>query len=382
MDLRKDFAITKKVTYLDSSCMSLRPKQVVDAVNEYYNEYPGCAGRSPHKISKKVTEKVTEARRKIAKFINAKKVEEIIFTRNTTEAINLLVYSLKGKKVLLGPREHNSNLIPWLRHKNVEVINENEDHTIDMDDFMKKIKHVDILSIGWVSNLDGYVLPIEKMIKEAKRHDVKVIVDAAQAVPHMEVNVKKLGADFIAFSGHKMLGPSGTGVLWGKLEELEKLEPFLLGGDTVYDATFKDYKLEDVPARFEAGLQNYAGIIGLGAAVDYLRKVGMKKIEKHCAELNEYMKSKAKGLELVGVKDASKTVSVLSFNVPEINLHDVAMLLDAEDVAVRSGAHCVHAWFNKNNLNGSVRASAYIYNTKEDIDKFFKSLNKVRKVLG
>ena len=379
--MNQDFPLTKKLTYLDSACMALRPNQVIDAITEYYTDFPGCGGRSSHQISKKVTEKVMATRKKVAKFINAKKVEEIIFTKNTTEGINLLVHSLKGKKVLLGPREHNSNLIPWLKHKKVETINENPDHTIDLEDFKNKVKHTDIVSINWVSNLDGYIAPIKEIIKIAHKHKKIVIVDAAQAAPHMEINVKKLDVDFLVFSGHKMLGPTGTGVLYGKLNLLNELEPYNLGGDTVYDSTYKDYKIEEVPARFEAGLQNYAGIIGLGAAIDYINKAKIKKIEKHCNELTKYMHEKAKGLEIVGVKDIKKKTSILNFKIPGVNPHDIAMLLDAENICVRSGAHCVHSWYNKNKIDGSVRASAYLYTTKQDIDRLFKSLEKVKKVL-
>jgi len=381
MDYKKDFPILDKTTYLDSACMSLKPKQVVEAMNEYYFKFPGCAGRSSHKISKEVTDKVSQARRNISKFINTKKSEEIIFTRNTTEGLNLLCNSLKCKKVLLGPREHNSNLIPWLKHKKVEIINENKDYTLDLEDFAKKIKHTELVSLGWVSNLDGYILPVKEIIKEAHKHNVPVILDAAQAAPHLEMNVKKLDVDYLCFSGHKMLGPTGVGVLYGKHELLEKLDTYNLGGDTVYDSTYTDYKLEEVPARFEAGLQDYAGIIGFSAAIDYLKKISMSKVEKHCNELTKYMLEKAKDLDLVGINNPKIKTSILSFNLKKANPHDVAMLLDAENICVRSGAHCVHSWFNKNKLDGSVRASAYIYNTKEDIDKLFTSLKKIKTVL-
>lgn len=391
--IREDFPVLKgNLVYFDSACMTLRPKQVIEVIQEYYKEYPACAGRSVHKLSNRVEEKYQESRKAVQKFISARKQEEIIFTRNTTEGINLVSRSLglkRGDVVLTTDREHNSNLIPWqvlskrigIVHK---IVKSRENHAFNLEAFKDRLTpEVKLVSVVHSSNLDGYTLPVEEIIKLSKENGSLVMLDSAQAVPHRKIDVKKLGVDFLAFSGHKMLGPSGTGVLYGKLELLEKLDPFMVGGHTVQNSTYESHVLEKIPERFEAGLQNYAGVIGLTEAVKYLERVGMDNIEKHETRLNTALKAglQEMGIEIVGVKDPNLTGGVTSFLVKGLKYHDVAIIMsDNYNIMLRSGQHCVHSWFNQNNIEGSVRASLYIYNTMEEVESFLGAVKEISKL--
>lgn len=378
--IRKDFPILEKTTYLDSACMSLKPRQVINKINEYYNEYSACAGRSAHNLSKKTEEEVYRTRKAIQKFINAKSQDEIIFTRNTTESINLIARSLCTKRILISDREHNSNLLPWLYlHKNkLKVLKSKIDYCFDIEQFKKEIKGVSLVSMVYTSNIDGYTLPMKEIAKIAHDNNSLVMLDGAQAVPHKEINVKKLDIDIVAFSGHKMLGPTGTGILYAKENTLRRLKPFILGGQTVTNSTYDSYELEKIPQRFEAGLQDYANIIGLQEAVNYVKKIGLKNIEKHEARLKRYLLEELRDIQLVGNKNDS---GILSFNIERMNCHDVAIILDQNNIAVRSGSHCCHSWFNANKIDGSVRASLYLYNNKEDCDKLIENIKKIKEYL-
>lgn len=375
--LREDFPVLNKVgIYLDSACMTLKPAQVINKINEYYNEYPACGERSNHKLGLRVNKEVENARNQIKKFINAKHDEEIIFTKNTTESINLVANSFNFNKVLISDREHNSNFLPWTR-KNYEIIDSKEDFTFDFESFKSKIKNADFLSLVYTSNLDGYSLPVKEIIKVAHENKVKVMLDAAQAAPHKEVDVRKLDVDFLAFSGHKMLGPTGTGVLYAKKEILENMKPFLLGGGIISDSDYKNYKLKKLPNRFESGLQNYSGIIGLGEAAKYLMKIGPENIEKHETELSKLINKD--GLEQIGYKGVT---GIFSFIINGLDVHEIsAILAETRQIAIRSGAHCMHAWFNKHKIKGSARASLYLYNTKEEIEIFNKELEKIKMLI-
>lgn len=378
--IKEDFTIFEKkisgkpITFLDSACMSLKPKQVVDKINEYYNNYPTCGGRGGYKLAKEVTNEVEETRRLVKKFINAKYEDEIIFNRNATEGINVIANNFD--EALISDREHNSNLICW---KNKIVVDSKNDFTFDLDDFNQKVKGVKLVSLVWTSNLDGYTLPVKEIIKIAHENEALVMLDGAQAVPHKEVDVKKLDVDFLAFSGHKMLGPTGVGVLYGKKDLLLNLKPLILGGGTVYDSTYEDYKFEELPKKFEAGLQDYAGIIGFSEAVKYLSK-HISEIDSHEQKLVKYLYENL-DVEHVGVSDYKLNSGVFNFNLKMDN-HEVAIMLDAmENICVRSGAHCVHSWFNKHNLKGSVRASFYLYNYLEDAERLVKSINNIKKMI-
>lgn len=382
-ELREDFEVLKKgIVYFDSACMSLKPRQVVDKINEYYNEYPGCGGRSAHQFTKRVDEEVNNTRKLISKMINCKP-EEVIFTKNTTESINLVAncFLNSNDKVVISDREHNSNLIPWIKRKNQIVVRGNKDHTFNLENFKKALdKNVKLVSIVYTSNLDGYSLPIKEIIKISHANGSYVLLDGAQAIPHKEINIKKLDADFLAFSGHKMLGPTGTGVLFGKRNLLEKMDTFMLGGETVYNSTYDSYNLEKVPTRFEAGLQNYAGIIGLGEATKYLMKIN-NKIEEHENKLNKILSEGIvrHGGEIVGVKDYKLRGGIVSFKIRDLDVHNTAKIFDKHGILLRSGNHCVHSWFNANNIKGSVRASLYFYNTEQECERFlevFKNISK------
>ncbi|NIO22696.1 MAG: aminotransferase class V-fold PLP-dependent enzyme [Candidatus Aenigmarchaeota archaeon] len=392
--IREDFPVLqreingKPIIYFDNACMTLRPVQVIEKICEYYREYPSCGERSLHKLGKRVDEEVEKARDVIKKFINAKKFEEIIFTKNTTEGINLVANSFalgKGDVILTTDKEHNSNLLPWhaLAPKGVthEVVKSNEDNTFSLRNLENQIsKGVKLVSIGQTSNLDGVTNPVKEIVKIAHDHGAKVLVDGAQSVPHHPLDVRKLGVDFLAFSGHKMMGPSGIGVLYGKKDLLEKLGAFLVGGGTVVDTTHTKAQFEDLPQKFEAGLQNYAGIIGLGEAARYLMRIGKENVEKHEIELNKRI---TEGIDfervsLIGPKEPEKRGGIISFNVGRTSPHEIAMMMDEmENICVRSGAHCVHSWFNMHKLDGSVRASFYLYNTIGECDKFVETLRKV-----
>jgi cysteine desulfurase/selenocysteine lyase len=353
----------KQYIYFDNACQSLRPRSVIDAITTYYRDWSACGGRSNHQLSTEVTNRVAAARQSLAKLINATKEEEIIFTRNTTEGINLVANSLDlkpGDVVLISDKEHNSNLIPWqMAAKNrgvvLKIIPSAADETFSILNYEALLDdRVKLVSLGWTSNLDGVSLPVPEIIKKAHQNGARVLLDAAQAAPHQKINVRGLDVDFLAFSGHKMLGPSGTGVLYGKLSLLEKLTPFLVGGDTVASSTYETCEFLPPPEKFEAGLQDYAGMIGLGAAAQFLLKVGFDAIQKQ-----EQMLTYFDG----------------------VDSHQVAIMLDQmANIQVRSGQHCVHSWFNSRQIKGSVRASVYFYNTEEEAQTFIGNLKKIRKV--
>ena len=399
--IRQDFPIlSKKIDgksfiYFDSACTSLKPKKVIDAILAYYTEYTGCAGRSVHKFATRTTEEFEKAREKVAKFINAKRPEEIIWTKNTTEAINLVSHSFKfnkGDKVLTTNLEHSSGLMPWqLRAEKGDIVldfvlcdNEGE---FNIEEFKRKIdKKTKLVSVIHVSNVTGTKAPLEEIIKIAHENGSLVLVDGAQSVPHYPMDVRKLDIDFLAFSGHKMCGPTGIGCLYGKYDLLKELQPFIIGGETIRDADLKYHVLEEVPQRFEGGIQHYAGAIGLGAAVDYLSSIGMKNIENYEKELTKLL---IEGLltvpkiDLLGPKDYKKKGALAAFNIKGMEPHDVAIMLDEQNIFVRSGMHCaypIHKFLHEN--KGSARASLYFYNTKEEVKIFIEKLSIIAKMLG
>jgi len=394
--IRQDFKLLSgkdAPIYLDSACMSLKPDRVVEAMNDYYFNYPACAGRSAHKLGDKVTKKVKEARGLIAKFINAKDENEIIFTRNTTEGINLLAYSLglqKGDIVLISDKEHNSNLVPWLLLRDrvgivVKIIPSNEDGSFNLDNFSKLIAGVKLVSIVHTSNLDGVTNPAKEIIEIAHKNNALVCLDTAQSIPHQKIDVQDLDVDFLAFSGHKILGPTGMGVFYGKSKLLEKLSPFLVGGDTVEFSTYDSYKMLPIPDKFEAGLQNYAGIIGLGEAVKYLSQFDFKDIAEHELKLNTYITEelqKIPQIKIIGPKDPQYRSGIIDFYIDGMDMHKFAIMLDEmANIEIRSGQHCVHSWFVGKKCLNSARVSLYLYNTREEAKAFITNLNKIIKIL-
>jgi cysteine desulfurase/selenocysteine lyase len=392
--IRQDFPILNRkingqpIIYFDNACMTLKPKQVINAMNDYYFKYSACAGRSIHKLGSEVTIKYNEARDKIRKFINAKESKEIIFTKNTTESINLLARSLRLKKddiILTTDKEHNSNLIPWhiqkeLRGINHKVVKSNEDNTFDLERFENIMSNkVKLVSMVHTSNLDGYTIPANEIIKIAHDYGALVLLDGAQSAPQISINVQKLDVDFFVFSIHKMLGPTGIGVLYGKYNLLEYLESFMVGGNTVEKSTYDSYTLLDSPEKFEAGLQNYAGAIGAGAAAEYIMKIKKDNIGEYIYKLNSYISSEIiniPGISIIGPIDPALRGGIISFNIENYEPHNIAIFLDEINIMVRSGVFCVHSWFNAHNIKGAVRISFYIYNTIEECRILIDKINE------
>ncbi|MEM4259329.1 MAG: cysteine desulfurase [Candidatus Pacearchaeota archaeon] len=385
--IRKDFPLLnckKAMVYFDNACTTLRPNSVLEKMKEYYELYPGCGGRSHHKVGERVTEEVLKARIAAAKFFNAKSEDEVIFTRNTTEGINFIAYSLDlkpGEKVLCSDKEHNSNLVPWLLAKKRGVKHEVFKFG-NINDFEKKIKGIKLVSIVQTSNVDGTSQDIREMIKIAHENGALVLVDAAQSAPHKEIDVRKLDCDFLACSGHKMLGPSGMGILYGKMEHLKKLNQFIVGGETVTNTSYSSFEPEKIPERFEGGLQNYAGIVGLAEALNYLKRVGLKNIELHEQKLNERLSEGLLrlGVKIIGPEDAKLRSGICSFLVGKMNPHDVSLMLDSYNIMTRSGMHCAHSWFNSQGIGGSSRVSLYLYNTEDEVDFMLDKMKDIVKL--
>ncbi|MDD5331523.1 MAG: cysteine desulfurase [Candidatus Nanoarchaeia archaeon] len=390
--IRQDFPILNKVTYLDSACMSLKPIQVIDKINEYYKEYPGCGGRGMHSISKKVDEEVLNARKEIQKLLNIKKEDQIVFSKNTTESLNLVYNGLKiNGGIITTDKEHNSNLVPVIRLCKKNGLKHttigSKDGIFDLEEFKEKMnRDVKLVSMVHTSNLDGSTIPAKEIIKIAHENGALTMLDGAQSAPHKEIDLKKLDVDLFACSGHKMLGPTGIGMLYGKEEILDKMEQFILGGETVTNSTYNSYEIEKVPNRFEAGLQHYSGIIGFGEACRYLRKVGMDNIVKQELKVNQIIDDglrNIEGVSILGPEDVGLRPGITSFNYKNKDVHQIALLLDhSKKIMMRSGQHCVHSWFNKHNIKGSVRASLYLYNNEEDANKLVDGFKQVTKILG
>lgn len=394
-DIKKDFPILQNITYLDSGATTQKPNQVINAIKNYYENNNANPHRGAYKLSIRATDVYDEARKKVANFINARQANEIVFTRNATESLNLIAYSYgmnnikKGDTVLISIMEHHSNLVPWQNvcKKNgakLEYMYVNNEGILYEEDICKKIvPGVKIVGITQVSNVLGTINPVKEIIKRAHQIGAIVVVDASQSVPHMKINVQDLDADFLVFSGHKMLAPLGIGVLYGKKELLNQLSPFLFGGDMIEYVYEQETTFAQVPTKFEAGTQNVEGAIGLSSAIDYLNNIGMNNVQKIEEELLEYAMgelSKLNFITVYGPKDLSKHAGVISFNVNGVHPHDVASILDSNNVCIRSGNHCAQPLLRYMGLDSTCRASFYIYNTKEDVDKLIEALNKTRKV--
>ena len=392
--IKKDFPILKNnIAYLDSAATTQKPESVLRALQKFYEENNANPHRGAYKLSINATRVYDEAREKVAHFINAENSNQIVFTRNATEALNLIAYSYglskikKDDEILLSIMEHHSNLVPWqyVAKKTGAKLNymyTNDEGKLTDEEIENKIKKgVKIVGITHVSNVLGTVNDVEKIIKKAHEIGAIVVLDASQSVPHMKVDVQKLNADFLAFSGHKMLSPLGIGVLYGKKELLEDMTPFLYGGDMIEYVHEQDTTFAEVPTKFEAGTQNVEGAVGLSAAIDYLNNIGMDKVESIEEELMKYAISELSKLDFItiyGPKDIKSKASVISFNVNGIHPHDVASVLDSCDVCIRSGNHCAQPLLRYMGIDSTCRASFYIYNTKEDVDKLIEALYKTR----
>ena len=391
--LRKDFPIlSKDIIYFDSACMSLKPRQVVEKMLEYYNDYTSCGGRSAHRLATKLEDEILKARNEVRDFINAKSYSEIIFTRNTTESINIVANSIglnKDDEVILSDKEHNSSLLPFLRLSRrgikLNFAESKQDNSFDLDKYKDCLnENTKLVSIVHTSNIDGVTNPISEIVNMAHKTGAKVLVDGAQSVPSLPVDARKLDIDYLAFSGHKMLGPAGTGILYGKKKLLDEMDQFIIGGGTVTDSSYNDYTAEELPMKFEAGLQDYGGIIGLGEAIRYLKRIGMKKIHEHEVKLNKLVTedlSPCSHISILGPAEPEKRSGIFSFNVSNMNSLDVSRILDvSKGILTRGGMHCAHSWFNKHKLNGCVRASMYLYNTEEEARIFANEVKKIAKL--
>ncbi len=391
--IKKDFPLleNESITYLDSGATTQKPIQVIKAVEEFYQKYNANPHRGAYSLSVEATEQYENTRTKIAKFINAKHREEIIFSKNATESLNLIAYSYgldnlkKDDEVVISIMEHHSNLVPWQKitkqtgsKLNYMYINENYEIT-DEEIESKITDKTKIVGITHVSNVLGTINNVKKIIKYAHKKGAIVIVDASQSIPHMKIDVQDLDADFLVFSGHKMLAPLGIGVLYGKREILNKMTPFLMGGDMIEYVYEQDTTFAPLPNKFEAGTQNVEGVIGLGAAIDYIENLGYDKIQEIEHEVISYARqelSKLDYLTLYTTPNEENHSSVISFNIKGVHPHDVASILDSEGVCVRSGNHCAQPLMRFLGIDSTCRASFYIYNTKDDVDKLVKALDK------
>ena len=385
--------------YLDNACMTLRPKPVIEAIRSYYEESPGCGGRSVHRYATTVSRKMMNCRKKMADLFNANESNEIIFTKNATHSLNQVAKGLswnKGDVVLTTDREHNSNLVPWLQLEEEQgidhrVIKSNDDNTFNLENFENACaeagSNLKMVSLSHVGNLDGIATPVKHAAKIAKDFGALVCIDGAQSTPHMKVDVQDLGIDFMAFSIHKMMGPSGMGGLWGRMDLLEGMRSITSGGSTVDTSHYDSLTWSKPPARFEGGLGNYAGILGTSAAIDYISNIDLDAVHEHEVSLNRVMTSILKdvnGLRIIGPEDPSQRGGICSILLDNIDAHDIAILLDeAASVMVRSGMHCVHSWFNAKGIDrGSLRASAYLYNTEDEVKLFAETLVEAVEALG
>lgn len=396
--IRKDFPILKTgIVYFDSTASSLTPDPVLERMLEYYQEYRANVERGVHRLSVKASEEYEGARKKVAGFISANSTSEIIMTRNTTEGINLVASGLswkRGDKIVTSVLEHHSNFIVWLRVKDrcgvkVEVVTPRKPVTkgiLDLTDFEKVIDDkTKLVAVTQVSNVLGVVQPIREIAKIAHEHGAYVLVDGAQSVPHMRVDVQKLGCDFLAFSGHKMCAPTGSGVLYMREEVAEEVEPLIIGGGSIVDVGIDYYKLDTSPRRFEGGTPDIAAVIGLGAAVDYLTRIGMDKIEAYEKVLVKKMYDGLTGLPNVEVygPEPERRICIIPFTVGDLNPHDVALALDVSaNIMVRSGHHCAQP-LSKTVIRkpGTVRASSYFYNTLSEIDLLVSSVKEIAETM-
>jgi cysteine desulfurase/selenocysteine lyase len=392
--LRADFPILdrlvngRRLAYLDSSATTQKPIQVIDAISEYYRRYNSNVHRGAHTLADEATTAYEGARGKVARFIGAASSDEVVFTRGTTSAINMIAYGwglnrlTEGDRILLTVMEHHANVVPWqliAKHTGAELVYLGLDDGYQVDDRVK------IVSFSGMSNVTGAIGPVAELVEAARRVGAIVIVDAAQSVPHLPTDVSTMGADFIAFSAHKMLGPTGIGVLWGRREILEAMEPAEGGGEMITDVRLYESKWAPVPHKFEAGTPPIAQAVGFGAAIDYLDKVGMTEIRKHEVEITRYALDRlaeVPDLTVVGPDDMAVRGGAVSFELGDVHPHDVATILDQEGVAVRAGHHCAKPLMRYLEIPATARASFYLYTNHEDIDQMITGLHRARELFG
>ena len=402
-NIRKDFPILKRtvrdnkpLVYLDNASTTQKPNQVIDAITDYYQNHNANIHRAVYALAEESTEAYETARDKIANFVNVKNRQEIIFVRGTTEAINLVAYAWgrshvdEGDIIVTTEYEHHSNIVPWQlltqeKRAKLEYIGMDDNGELILDDLDKYLAtgKVKLVTFSLMSNVLGTITDAKKIIEKCKAAGVLTLIDGAQAVPHMKVDLDTLGCDFFAFSGHKMLAPTGVGILWVRKPVLQTMNPFHGGGDMIREVHKYETTWNDLPYKFEAGTPNIADVIGFGAAIDYLTKIGMDNVRQHEIELTKYAMekfAKIPGLQIYGTKDIAKRGGVISFNFANVHPHDVADIIDKEGISLRSGHHCAQVLMERLNVAATSRASFYIYNTKEDVDALIDSLNIVAKV--
>ena len=400
-ELRNDFPIFKKkingkeLVYLDNASTTQKPYSVIDSITDFYTNYNSNIHRAVYQLAEEATALYEQSREKIANFINVCP-EEIIFTRNTTESINLIAHSWartnleKDDGIAITELEHHSNIVPWqiLSQEigtRLEYVGIDENGFLDLDHLNELIssKKVKLVSLSHMSNVLGTIVPIERIIKIAHENDIPVLVDGAQSVPHMPVNVKNMDCDFLVFSAHKMLGPTGVGVLYAKKEFLEKMRPFMGGGDMIKEVFKFHTNYNEVPYKFEAGTPNIADVVGFGAAIDYLEKIGMENVRKHEIDLTQYALESILSinyLTIYGPRDPNHRGGVISFNIADIHPHDLATIMNDHGIAIRSGHHCAQVLMQRLDVPATSRASFYIYNTKEEIDKFVNAIKEAGRI--
>jgi cysteine desulfurase/selenocysteine lyase len=406
--IREDFPILKRkinanpLIYFDNAATTQKPTQVIEAIRDFYEHHNANVHRAVHTLSLEATELHEKARENISRFINARDATEIVFVRGTTEAINLVAYSWgldnleKGDEVLVSLMEHHSNIVPWdivskIKGFTVKYAKVHDDGTLDYEDFESKFSSkTKIACLSQVSNVSGVVNDVKRIAKVAHEHGALMLVDGAQSVPHMKVDVRDADIDFLAFSGHKMLGPTGIGVLYGKKEHLEKMNPFQGGGEMIKEVAFSqdreqcDISWNAPPWKFEAGTPNICGGIALSAAVKYLKRIGMDEVLRHERSLTEYAMEKMQTcctkLRVYGPTELTSKCGIIPFTVDGLSSHDVALFCDNYGIMIRSGYHCAQPLHQVFRLQSSARASFYIYNTREEVDRFIEVLQEIEKL--
>ena len=402
--VRRDFPILRRdvhegvpLVYLDNAATSQRPVQVIAEITRFYRDHNANIHRGVHTLSQEASQLYEDVREEVREFINAPSEREVIFTRNTTESINLLAHAWarahlrEGDEVVLSEIEHHSNIVPWqlLRDERgivLRFIPMLPDGTLDMDEARRLIgERTRLLGVTQMSNALGSIVPVQELAALAHEHGAVVLVDGAQSVPHMPVDVQALGIDFLAFSAHKMLGPTGVGVLWGRMELLEQMQPFLGGGEMILTVTLEQSTWNEIPHRFEAGTPNIAGVVGFGAALRYLRRLGMEQVRAHELELVDYAMRRVgdvPGVTVFGPPEAEQRGGVVSFDLEGVHPHDVGQVLDGRGVAVRTGHHCAQPVMAKLQVPATARASFYLYNTRQEVDVLVDAIEEASRMFA
>jgi cysteine desulfurase / selenocysteine lyase len=400
-EIRRDFPILdrringKKLVYLDNAATSQKPRRVLDTLTEYYEKHNANIHRGVHRLAEEATASYEEARQKVARFLGAPDTVGLVFTRGTTEAINLVAHGWgrkilgEGDEVVLTGAEHHSNLVPWqlaaqATDAKLRFIPILEDGTLDMDEAERLIgPRTKLVGCIHASNVLATINPVGKLARMAHGVGALMLVDGAQSAPHLQVDLEALGCDFYACSGHKMLGPTGVGVLWGKPEILDQMDPFLGGGEMIREVHLDHSTWNDLPYKFEAGTMNIAQAVGLGAAVDYLDEVGMENVREHERRLGEYAYrrlSELEGITIYGPKE--NRTGLVSFSLPDVHPHDLSQLLDEEGIAIRSGHHCAQPLMRRFGVGATARASFYLYNAEQEVDALVGALVRAREFFG